>query len=176
MLKEIEEAQDVFVCRLVKEGVIDVGPIATNYYSGAEFEVQSTLRGEVSKRLVTTFLVRAFPPDKAETTPKLGEAYIVIGHTTGNSFELRKLVPATAANLQEVYKLLGKKYPDASEVGPPITPKEVSSITNTPTPNQLYPTSAIEKHERDWRLVWCVVIFGAVGMLWLAIRRGKERK
>lgn len=180
----VKSANAVIICRFISLGTPDVGPPGETVYQGAIVEVSSKLKGAAAKRISCSFRVTTFPPEKRETLPQIGSAYVIAGSPTGGDFEIGKVLSATPDNVALVRSIIDNKpVPKSRDSEPKQTGKVplTTGITReqvteplAPVPNPKTPKQLLSSDEPTSSTPWSfivVLIAAATGLLWLLLKR-----
>lgn len=102
----VRESQSIFVGRFLSFGSPTMGPTAMTRFLNAQVAVEKSLLNGPEGTVNATFLVRTVPPEKRESMPELGQAYVFFA-IGSNNVQFRKVAPATPEVINEVQRLVG---------------------------------------------------------------------
>jgi len=101
----IRQSANIVIAEFTNLGSPGADGSGEDSYSQAEITVISTLKGTLSGKLEVDYSVFLIPGKDQEATPAIGVSYIMfIGGL--NQYVIKKLLPATEANITSVKMLL----------------------------------------------------------------------
>ena len=178
---ELGEAHAVFVGHLVSQGIPDLGPTGAFVYQDAELVAIDALKGELPKQLRCSYTVRTYPPDSKESLPDIGKQFIIMGGSTGNDIEIRKVLVATPENLALVRNMLRtpaatveRKADGEPHNKPDVRPPADTQQAKQPSAMPATQTVVVPQAESTPWLMWLLVVIAVtVGSAWVMMRKSK---